>query len=307
MTMQHDRAGLRDRPGRRSHRPGANRVAALWNGAKTAALLAGMAALFLYVGGLFGPTGTVIGAGLGLATVAGSWWFSDRLALRAAGARPLRPREAPGIAAAVKSLAARAGIPTPSLWVIDDPQPNAFATGRNPDHAGVAVTTGLLRQLPAGEVEAVLAHEIGHIAHRDTLIVSVAAAIGTAISALANLVMWLPFFGYHDDEDGGANPLALLVAAMLAPIAATLVQLAISRTREYDADRASAELLGSGRPLANALARIDRAATATPMAIPPAQAAHYIVNPLAGGGINRLFATHPLVQDRIRRLLDPIR
>jgi heat shock protein HtpX len=207
----------------------------------------------------------------------------------------------------VKSLAARAGIPTPSLWVIDDPQPNAFATGRNPDHAGVAVTTGLLRQLPAGEVEAVLAHEIGHIAHRDTLIVSVAAAIGTAISALANLVMWLPFFGYHDDEDGGANPLALLVAAMLAPIAATLVQLAISRTREYDADRASAELLGSGRPLANALARIDRAATATPMAIPPAQAAHYIVNPLAGGGINRLFATHPLVQDRIRRLLDPIR
>jgi heat shock protein HtpX len=303
MTLLHDRAHHLPHHRQEATTSG-HRVAALWNGAKTAALLAGMAALFLFVGGLFGPTGTVIGAGLGLATVAGSWWFSDRLALHAARARPLRRSDAPGLAASVKSLAARAGIPAPSLWVIDDPQPNAFATGRNPDHAAVAVTTGLLRQLPAGEVEAVLAHEIGHIAHRDTLIVSVAAAIGTAISALAHLVMWLPFFGYHDDEDGGANPLALLVVALLAPIAATLVQLAISRTREYDADRAAAELLGTGRTLANALARIDRAALAMPMAIPPAQAAHYIVNPLAGGAINRLFATHPPVQDRIRRL-DP--
>lgn len=290
----------------RDHRTSAtpaHRGAAVWNGVKTAALLAAMAALFLYVGGLFGPTGTTVGAALGFATVAGSWWFSDRLALRAARARPLRAADAPGLAAAVESLAARAGIPTPSLWLIDDPQPNAFATGRDPDHGALAVTTGLLRTLPTAELEGVLAHEVAHIAHRDTTIVSVAAAIATAISALANLVMWLPFFGYHDDEDGGANPLGLLAAALLAPIAATVVQLAISRTREYDADREAARLLGDGRPLARALGRIDRAAAALPMAVPPAQAAHYIVNPLAGGGLSRLFSTHPPVHARIRRLL----
>lgn len=295
MLLQRDRSHL-DRTGIR------HRGAGLWNAAKTGVLLAGLAGLFLYVGNLFGPTGTVVGAVLGGATVAGSWWFSDRLALRAARARALRAGEAPGLAATVKALAARAGIPTPSLWVIDDPQPNAFATGRDPDHGALAVTSGLLRRLSPAEVEGVVAHEIGHIAHRDTTIVSVAAAIGTAISALANLVMWLPFFGYHDDD--GANPLGLLAAALLAPIAATIVQLAISRTREYDADREAARLLGDGRPLASALARIDRATAAMPMAIPPAQAAHYIVNPLAGGGLARLFSTHPPVQARIRRLLD---
>ena len=273
------------------------------NGAKTTVLLAGMAGLFLCVGGLFGPTGATIGAAVGVAAVGGSWWFSDRLALRAARARPLRSADAPELADAVKSLAARAGIPAPSLWIIDEPQPNAFATGRDPDHGALAVTTGLLRTLPPAELEGVLAHEIGHIAHRDTTIVSVAAAIGTAISALANLVMWLPFIGYHDDDDGGANPLALLAAAVLAPIAATVVQLAISRTREYDADREAARLVGDGRPLARALNRIDRAAAALPMAIPPAQAAHYIVNPFAGGGIAGLFSTHPPVDVRIRRLL----
>jgi len=285
--------------------PAHHRGAALWNGAKTAVLLAAMAALFLFVGGLFGPTGTAIGAALGVATVAGSWWSSDRLALRAAHARPLPAADAPGLAAAVKSLAARAGIPAPSLWVIDDPQPNAFATGRDPDHGALAVTTGLLGTLPPAEVEGVLAHEVAHIAHRDTTIVSVAAAIATAISALANLIMWLPFFGTHDDDDdGAANPLGLLAAALLAPIAATVVQLAVSRTREYDADREAARLLGDGRPLARALDRIERAVTVSPMAIPPAQAAHYIVNPLAGGGISGLFSTHPPVPARIRRLLE---
>lgn len=291
----------------RDHRPLARRThdrAARWNGAKTAALLGGLAGLFCYVGSLFGPAGTTVGAALGIATVAGSWWFSDRLALRAAHARPLRPADAPGVATTVKSLAARAGIPTPSLWVIDDPQPNAFATGRDPDHGALAVTTGLLRTLPPAELDGVLAHEIAHIAHRDTTIVSVAAAIATAISALANLVMWLPFFGYHDDDDGGANPFGLLAAAVLAPVAATVVQLAISRTREYDADREAARLLGDPRPLAQALNRIDRAAATLPMAIPPAQAAHYIVNPLAGSGLAGLLSTHPPVPARIRRLLD---
>lgn len=181
-----------------------HRLMAAWNGTKTVALLAGLAALFVAMGGLFGETGLLLGAGLGVATVAGSWWFSDRLALRAAGARSLRPHEAPGLAASVSRLATRAGMPMPSLWVVEAPQPNAFATGRNPEHAAVAVTTGLLRDLSPSEIEAVLAHEIGHIAHRDTLLVSVAAAIGTGISALANLVMWLPFFGSHDDEQGGS-------------------------------------------------------------------------------------------------------
>lgn len=281
----------------------AQRLAATWNTTKTAALLAALAALLLYVGGLFGPGGTVVGAAFGVAVVAGSWWFSDRLALRAARARPLRPGEAPGLPAALRSLAARAGIPAPSLWIIDDPQPNAFATGRDPRHAAVAVTTGLLGRLPSDEVEAVLAHEIGHIAHRDTLIASVAAAIGTAISTLANLVLWLPFFGGADENDGSPNPLVLLVVALLAPIAAAVVQLAISRTREYDADREAARLLGDGQPLASALARIHRSARIVPMDVPPAQAAHFIVNPLAGGAINRLFSTHPPVQDRIRRLV----
>lgn len=292
MFVQHDL--------RRSGIPTSAR-GAWWNTAKTAGLLAGLGAIFVLVGSLFGATGTLIGAAIGLSAVAGSWWFSDRLALRAAHARPLRHRDAPGLAAVVKALAARAGIPAPSLWLIDDPQPNAFATGRNPDHGALAVTTGLLRTLPRDELEAVLAHEIGHIAHRDTLIVSVAAAVGTAVSALANLAMWMPFFGYHDEEDG--NPIGLFLAALLAPIAATLVQLAISRTREYDADREAARLIGSGHRLASALARIDRAARLRPMAIPPAQAAHFIINPLRGEGLNRLFSTHPATEDRIRRLL----
>lgn len=148
-----------------------------------------------------------------------------------------------------------------------------------------------------------LAHEISHVAHRDTLIVSVAAAIATAISALANLIIWLPLFGHHDEHDGGTNPLGLLAAALLAPIAATVVQLAISRTREYDADREAARLLGDSQPLASALARIDRAAAEAPMAIPPVQAAHFIINPLADSRWSALFSTHPPIRERIHRLL----
>jgi heat shock protein HtpX len=270
---------------------------------KTAVLLAGLGGVLVLVGSLFGEFGALVGLLAGLAMVGGSYWFSDRLALRAAGAVPVQPWELPEYHRIVRELCRDAGLPMPRLYVTPDAQPNAFATGRNPRHAAVAVTRGLLDLLDPRELRAVLAHELGHVANRDILITSVAAAVATGITFLANLAGWLPLFGSSDDEDA-PSPLGLLVAALLAPFAAMLLQLALSRSREFDADRTGASLLGDGVALASALAKIDAVARRTPMHVEPAQAGKYLVNPLTGRTIalSNLFSTHPPTPQRIARL-----
>lgn len=288
---------------RRVFRP----LAATVNGLKTAVVLAGLGGLLVAVGSVFGRGGAFIGLFLGVAVAAGSWWFSDRLALAAAGAVPADPRVYPEYHRIVAELCAEAGLPMPRLYVTPDRQPNAFATGRDPEHAAVAVTAGIMDLLTWDELKGVLAHELAHVGNRDILITSIAAAVATGISYLANLVMWLPFFGAtSDDEDSGPGPLGLLVTALLAPLAATVLQLALSRSREYEADAAGARLLGDGRPLASALAKLDRAARMVPMDVDPAQAAKYIVNPLTGRHLSfsfaSLFSTHPPIAERIARL-----
>jgi heat shock protein HtpX len=280
------------------------------NTAKTAVLLAGLGGLIVAVGGLLGGQGgLVIGLVIALVMVGGSYWFSDKIALRAARARIVTEAEAPDFYAMIRSLSSRAGLPMPTVAISPAPQPNAFATGRGPNHAVVCATEGLLRTLPRNEVEGVMAHELMHVKHRDILIGSIAAAIATGISFAAQMAMFSALFGGRNDNDRG-NPIGVLAVALLAPIAAQLMQMAVSRSREFDADRGAAELLGTGEPLATALERIEVAAKATPMVVPPAQASAYIHNPLAearpsrrgGPDMAKLFSTHPATEERIRRL-----
>ena len=293
-------AGVR----RHAARPFFSAVRRGWNGIRTAALLAGLGGLLVLLGRQFGETGAVVGLLLGLATVGGSYWFSDRLALRAARAVPVGPDDLPVYHRIVRELTAEAGLPMPRLYVTPDAQPNAFATGRNPRHAAVAVTRGLLDLLDARELRAVLAHELAHVGNRDILLTSVAAALATAISFLADLAGFLPFAGSSEDDER-PGLLATLVAVLVAPVAAALLQLALSRSREFEADRTGAALLGDGRALASALVKIDRVARRVPMAVQPAQASKYLVHPLAaGGGWSTLFSTHPPVEQRIARLVE---
>ena len=285
------------------------------NTLKTTALLGGLGGLIVVVAGVLGggsSTALLIGLLFALVMVGGSYWFSARLALKAARARGVTESDAAEFYGSVRSLAQRADMPMPTVAISPESQPNAFATGRNPNHAVVCATQGLLQSLPRDEVEAVMAHELMHVRPRDILIGSVAAAIATAISFIANIAMWASLFGGgRSDED--RNPIALLAVALLAPIAASLMQMAVSRSREFEADRGAAELLGSGRSMANALRRIESLAMRTPMEVAPAQAYAYIHNPLAefegggrrrGGGPNlaRLFSTHPPTADRIEAL-----
>lgn len=273
------------------------------NTIKTAMLLGALGGALVLTGSLLaGQAGVVMGMALGVAFVGGSWWFSDVLAVRAAGARPVEAGELPWLRATVERLASRAELPTPRLYVSPSPQPNAFATGRRPGHAVVAVTEGLLSLLEPAEIEAVLAHELAHVRHRDILLTSVAAAVAMGISAVANLASFGLLFGGRDDRDG-PSPLAVIAFALVAPLAAGLLQLALSRSRELDADRAGADLVGDGEPLARALERIDVYAHAVPMTIAPAQAQAWIVNPLARQDlVARLFSTHPPVAERTARL-----
>jgi heat shock protein HtpX len=275
-----------------------------WNGLKTAILLGGLGGLLVLLGAQFGQTGAVVGLLLGVGTVAGSYWYSDRLALRAARAVPVGPDDFPVYHRIVRELTVEAGLPMPRLYVTPDAQPNAFATGRSPRHAAVAVTRGLLDVLDARELRAVLAHELAHVGNRDILLTSVAAALATAISFLANLVGLLPFAGSSEDDDH-PGPIATLVALLIAPVAAGLLQLALSRSREFEADRTGADLLGDGWALASALQKIDRVARRVPMPVEPAQASKYLVNPLTGRAAwTTLFMTHPPVEQRIARLIE---
>jgi heat shock protein HtpX len=272
------------------------------NMVKTAVLLTALGVLFLGVGSLFGPGGLIIGLLIGLVFVGGSYWFSDKLAVRAAGAKPVTEEEAPQLYAVVRDLTTRAGMPMPAIYLSPAKQPNAFATGRNPEHAAVAVTQGLLQALEPDEIRGVLAHELAHVKHRDILIASVVAAVAMAIMFIARMAFWSSLFGGGGDDDN--NVVGALLMMILAPVAAGLLQLALSRSREYEADRGGAELLGTGEPLARALQKIEVYAKQIPMNVDPAHASSFIVNPLTGRKMQfaNLFTTHPPTEERIRRL-----
>ena len=275
------------------------------NTIKTFTLLAGLGGLLMLIGSFFGRGGLFIGLVLGLVFVGGSYWFSDTLAIKSARAVPVTEAEMPEYYRIVRELTAAANMPMPKLYVTPDMQPNAFATGRNPNHAAVAVTRGILSILEWDELRGVLAHEISHVGNRDILIGSVAAAVAMGITFVARMAMWGAMFGGGGrDDDSNANPLALLAFSLLAPIAAMVIQMAISRSREYEADRTGARLIGDGEPLARALAKLEQGARAVPMAVDPAQASKYIVNPLTGRRVQfaNLFTTHPPMEDRIARL-----
>ncbi|MDP9071646.1 MAG: zinc metalloprotease HtpX [Actinomycetota bacterium] len=276
------------------------------NTIKTFTLLAAIGGLLVVVGQVLGgQLGAFIGLLLGVAIVGFSYWNSDKLAIRAARAVPVSEAEMPEYYRVVRELTQRAGMPMPKLYVTPDLQPNAFATGRNPEHAAVAVTQGILQICSWDELRGVLAHEISHVGNRDILIGSVAAAVATAISFIANMAMWGAMFGGgHGDDDEGANPIALLLTALLAPMAAGLLQMALSRSREFEADRSGARLVGDGEPLARALLKLEQAARQIPMDVAPAQAQKYIVNPLTGRRIQfaKLFTTHPSTEERVARL-----
>ncbi|HYH51453.1 MAG TPA: zinc metalloprotease HtpX [Acidimicrobiia bacterium] len=271
---------------------------------KTFVLLAGLGGLMVLIGSFFGRGGAVIGLGLGLLMVGGSYWFSDKIAIKAARAVPVTEAQMPEYYRIMRELSTQAGMPMPKLYVTPDLQPNAFATGRNPNHAAVAVTQGILNILDWNELRGVLAHELSHVGNRDILIGSVAAAVATGISFIANMAMWGAMFGGRSDDDEGANPIAVLLLAILAPMAAGLLQMALSRSREFEADRSGAKLIGDGEPLARALLKLEQAARQIPMDVAPAQAQKYIVNPLTGRKVNfaNLFTTHPPTEARVERL-----
>ena len=269
------------------------------NTIKTYTLLAGLGGLLVLIGfGLGGSSGAAIGLVIGLVFTGGSYWLSDTIAIKAARAQPVTEAEMPQYYQIVRELTQRAGMPMPKLYVTPDLQPNAFATGRNPNHAAVAVTTGILQTLSWDELRGVLAHEISHVDNRDILIGSVAAAIAMGITFAARMALW---FGGGDGEE---NFIAVLAMAILAPLAALLLQMALTRSREYEADRSGARLIGDGEPLARALAKIEASVNRIPMNVPQAEASMYIINPFSGRKANfsQLFMTHPPTADRIRRL-----
>ena len=273
------------------------------NWLKTTVLMAAIVALFGAIGSYFGGTdGMIIAFVFGGAMNFFAYWFSDKMVLRMYNAREVDEASAPQFYAMVSELAQRAELPMPRVYLIDEAQPNAFATGRNPENAAVAATTGILNLLSAREIRGVMAHELAHVQHRDILISTISATIAGAISALANFAM---FFGGRNSEGRSANPLAGLLLALLAPLAASLIQMAISRAREFEADRGGAKISDDPNALADALAKIDRYAQGIPMQVAeehPATAQMMIMNPLSGSGMAGLFRTHPATEERVARL-----
>jgi heat shock protein HtpX len=273
---------------------------------KTYVLLAALGGFLVLIGGALAQEGgAAIGLAIGLLFVGGSYWFSDKLAIKASRAKPVSEAEAPGFYRSMRELTASAGMPMPKLYMTPDQQPNAFATGRNPNHAAVAVTQGITQVLTEDELRGVLAHELAHVRNRDILIGSVAAAIAMGITFMARMAMWGSMFAGGRDRDGGG--IGMLLMALLAPVGAMVLQMAISRSREYEADRVGARLAGNGESLARALEKLHASAKKVPMNVHPAQAQAYIVNPLTGRNVNfaNLFTTHPPVEERIRRLRSP--
>jgi heat shock protein HtpX len=280
----------------------------MFNWVKTAMLMAAITALFMAIGGMIGGArGMGVALVIALAMNFFSYWFSDKMVLRMYNAQEVDETSAPQFYRMVRELATRAGLPMPRVYLIAEDAPNAFATGRNPEHAAVAATTGILRILSEREMRGVMAHELSHVKHRDILISTISATMAGAISALANFAM---FFGGRDEQGRPSNPIASIAVALLAPIAAAMIQMAISRSREFEADRGGAELSGDPQALASALDKIHRFAAGVPFATAeahPTTAQMMILNPLSGGGVANLFSTHPATEERIARLMEMAR
>ena len=276
----------------------------MFNLMKTAVLMAAITALFMAIGSVMGGrSGMMIALAIAVAMNFFSYWFSDKMVLKMYNAREADEASAPQFYRMVRELAERAQLPMPRVYLIDEDAPNAFATGRNPEHAAVAATTGILRVLSEREMRGVMAHELAHVKHRDILISTISATMAGAISMLANIAM---MFGGRDSEGRPANPIVGLLVALLAPLAASLIQMAISRAREFEADRGGAEISGDPRALASALEKIHAYAQRIPMAATerhPETAQMMIMNPLSGGGLRGLFSTHPSTEERVQRLL----
>ncbi|MER3428033.1 MAG: zinc metalloprotease HtpX [Pyrinomonas sp.] len=282
------------------------------NGLKTALLLGALTALLVLLGGAIGgQSGMIFGFVLAIAMNFGSYWFSDRIALRMAGAHEVSEQEAPELHQMVATLAREAGLPKPRVAIIEADAPNAFATGRNPQHAVVAVTTGIMRILNQRELAAVIAHELGHIRNRDILISAVAATLAGAITLIAQMGQWAMIFGGYgrnDERDNGiAGALGALLMLILAPIAATLIQLAISRSREFGADRTGAEIVRDPEALASALEKLEAYSRRIPLPVNPAASHMFIVRPFTGATLQKLFSTHPPTEERIARLRAMVR
>ena len=278
------------------------------NAIKTTILLAALTALFIAIGGaLGGQSGMLVAFVFAIVMNLGAYWFSGDIALRMAGAQEVRPEQAPELHRLVEELATYARLPKPRVAIVESPSPNAFATGRDAQHAVVAVTTGILGLLSHDELAGVLAHELGHVRNRDILISSIAATLAGAITMLAHMAQWSMLLGgfgrSNDEEDSGFGGLiGSLLMVILAPIAATLIQLAITRSREYGADEAGARIHGNPESLARALEKLELASSLRPLPVNPAAAHLFIVNPLKGIGFGGLFSTHPPIAERIRRL-----
>jgi heat shock protein HtpX len=275
------------------------------NTVKTTFLLAVLTVLFVLVGkAIGGQSGMIFAFGLAIVMNAGSYWFSDKIVLRMYGAREVTEGDAPQLVGTVRRLSIAAGVPMPKVYVIPQESPNAFATGRNPEHAAVAATEGILRILTPEELEGVLAHEMAHVRNRDILIGTIAATLAGAIMMLANMARFAAIFGGgRDDREGGGGGIGLLAMAVLAPLGAMLVQMAVSRSREYLADETGARFCGKPEALARALEKISGRSRQVPMKASPATAHMFIMSPLTGGGLMSLFSTHPPVEQRIERLL----
>src|SRR5574337_251527 len=275
------------------------------NTVKTVGLMTFMMVLFVAIGGAIGGrSGMIMAVMIAAIMNVGMYWFSDKLVLGMYRAQPVTEEQAPELYSIVRSLTQKAGMPMPKVYIIPEETPNAFATGRNPEHAVVAVTQGITRILSREELAGVIAHELAHIRHRDMLTGTIVATIAGAISMLAQMAQWAMIFGgSRRDDDEGGNPIAALVMMIVAPIAAMLVQMAISRTREYEADKGGAHLAGDPHWLANALLKLERGNQVIPMDdAKPATAHMFIVNPLHGGGLMNLFSTHPRSAERVKRL-----
>ena len=277
----------------------------MYNTMRTVVLLGGLTALLIFIGGAVGgESGMIIALILAGVMNIGSYWYSDRIVLGMYRARPIEEHQAPELFAVVRNLSRAAGLPMPRIAVIPQEAPNAFATGRDPEHAVVAVTEGLLQLMNRDELTGVLAHEMGHVKNRDILIGSVAATLAGAVMVLANMARFATFFGFggRDGDDEGGGIFGLLLTAILAPVAAMLIQMAISRSREFKADQTAAALAGSPHGLAGALYKLGQASQRIPMAANPQTAHMFIVNPLSGRSLANLFSTHPPLEERIRRL-----
>lgn len=272
---------------------------------KTTLLLGALTGLLLLIGGYFGGRGGVVIAFIFAVVMNfGAYWFSDKLILKMYNAQEVTETQTPQLYTMVRGLAMRASLPMPKIYIIPQETPNAFATGRDEQHAVVAVTEGILRILSADELEGVLAHELTHIKNRDMLIGSIAATLAGAIMMMANMAQWAAIFGgvSRDDDEGGGGIIGLILMAILAPLAATLIQMAISRSREYLADEGGARVSGKPYGLASALEKLGRASQAIPMDANPSTAHMFIVNPLSGRALMNLFSTHPPIEERISRL-----